>query len=258
MSEPVNKPSPREEREDLVIGRGPVQELLRSARPVESILFQKNLGGSAAKIAWTAKERGIPCKEVDSRKLDSLCGHGNHQGVIAITATAQYSTVEDIFEKAEKAGEPVLLVIADEIEDPHNLGAIIRTAEAAGAHGIIIPKRRSAGLTFSVSKTSAGASLHLPVARVSNLAETINELKKRGVWVYAADMGGSLWDKVDYSGPAALVIGSEGSGVGRLVKERCDAVVSLPMRGKMTSLNASVAAGIILYEIARQRMAKGG
>ena len=244
----------QEMREDIVIGRNAVQELLRSENPTESLYIQRGLGGSVLKIAAIAKEKGIPIKEVDSVKLDYMCAHANHQGVIAVTSGAHYSTMEDIFARAEEAGEPVFLVVADEIEDPHNLGAIIRTAEAAGAHGLIIPKRRSAGLTFAVAKTSAGAVAHLPVVRVTNLAVTIDELKKQGVWFYAADMDGKPWCQTDFSGPVGLVIGSEGKGVGRLIKEKCDFTVSLPMRGKITSLNASVAAGIVLYEIARQRV----
>ncbi len=247
-----------QQRDDLVIGRIPVQELLSSQRPVDCLYLQQGLAGSVRKLAAIAKEKGILCKEVDIRKLDSLCDKANHQGVIAQTAAAAYSSLEDIFALAKKRNEPVFLVIANEIEDPHNLGAIIRTAEAAGAHGLVIPKRRSAGLTFTVSKVSAGATEYLPVARVSNLAETISLLKERGVWVYAADMDGQTWCQVDYSGPAALVVGSEGRGVGRLVKERCDMVVSLPMKGEIGSLNASVAAGILLYEIARQRAAIKG
>ncbi|WRS26757.1 23S rRNA (guanosine(2251)-2'-O)-methyltransferase RlmB [Oscillospiraceae bacterium MB08-C2-2] len=240
-------------REDIVIGRNGVTELLRSGREIETILIRKGGGeGSLPKIAAMARERGIPVKEVSPIKLDNLCMNGNHQGIIAMTAGAQYSELEDIFARA--GDEPVFIVIADGIEDPHNLGAIIRTAEGAGAHGIIIPKRRSAGLTFAVSKVSAGAVEHLPVVRVSNLATTIEELKKRNVWIYAADMDGSPWCQTDFAGPVALVVGSEGSGVSHLIKQRSDFVVSLPLRGKISSLNASVAAGIVLYEIARQRL----
>lgn len=241
-------------RDDIVIGRNAVLELLKTEKPVECVYMQTGATGTALKIAAIAKEKGIPVKDAASAKLDNMCGHGNHQGVIAQTSAAVYSELDDVFAKAEAAGEPVFIVIADEIEDPHNLGAIIRSAEAAGAHGLIIPKRRSAGLSYAVSKTSAGAVEHLPVVRVSNLVSAITELKKRGCWVYAADMGGQNWCSADYSGPVALVVGSEGAGVGRLIKQNCDFTVSLPMRGKITSLNASVAAGIILYEIARQRL----
>lgn len=241
-------------RDDIVIGRNAVLELLKTDREVECVYLQKGLTGTISKIAAISRNKGIVVKEVAAIKLDKLCANGNHQGVVAQTSSASYCEIDDIFHAAEKRGEPAFIVIADEIEDPHNLGAIIRSAEAAGAHGLIIPKRRSAGLSFAVAKTSAGATEHLPVARVVNLSATIAELKKRGCWVYAADMDGESWCGVDYSGPLALVVGSEGKGVGRLVSEHCDFTVSLPMRGKIPSLNASVAAGIILYEIARQRL----
>ena len=179
---------------------------------------------------------------------------GNHQGVVANVPAHEYSTVDEILQSAEKKGETPFLIICDEIEDSHNLGAIIRTADACGAHGIIIPNRRNVGLNYIVSKTSCGALEYMPVARVTNLASTIDELKKKNIWVYAADMDGQRWDKTDFSGGVALVVGSEGNGVGRLIKEKCDVTVSLPMLGKVNSLNASVAAGIIMYEIARQRL----
>ncbi|MDF2567889.1 MAG: rlmB, partial [Oscillospiraceae bacterium] len=178
----------------------------------------------------------------------------SHQGVVATVAVAEYATVEDIFAHAEQKGMQPFIIIADEIEDPHNLGAIIRTAEAAGADGIIIPKRRSASLSSTVYKTSAGAVSHMLVARVSNLVQTINELKQKGVWVYAADMDGQTWCELDYDGAVALVIGSEGKGITKLIKEKCDFVVTLQMCGKVNSLNASVAGGILMYEIARQRL----
>ena len=251
-------PKPREEkefqlREDVVLGRNAVPELLKSGREVETVYIQKGeMKGSIPRIAAMARERGIPVKEVNGLKLDSLSGPNNHQGVAAITAAYTYSTVEDILARAGE--EAPFIIIADEIEDPHNLGAIMRTAEAAGAHGLIIPKRRGVGLTATVSKTSAGAMEHLPVARVSNLVSTIEELKKKGIWAYCADMDGQPWCSVDYAGGVALIIGSEGQGVSRLVKESCDFTVALPMRGEINSLNASVAAGIVIYEIARQRM----
>lgn len=242
------------EREDIVVGRGAIQELLRSGRPIECLFLQQGLsGGSFGSIVSTAKERGIVIKQVDPGKLEFLCAGANHQGVIAQVASASYSTVDDLFARAEEKGEQPFFVIADQIEDPHNLGAIIRTAEAAGAHGLIIPKRRSAGLTYTVGKTSAGAVEHLPVARVTNLAATITQLKARNVWIYGADMDGENWSGIDYRGAVALVVGSEGSGISRLVREQCDFVVSLPMLGKISSLNVSVATGIICYEIARQR-----
>lgn len=240
-------------REDLVIGRNPVLELLKSGRPVEAVYLQKGQRqGSVLKIIAMAREQGVPVKEAAVQKLDSLCANGAHQGIAAVTASFPYCQVEDILARA--GGEPPFIVIADEIEDPHNLGAIIRTAEAAGAHGLILPKRRGAGLTFTVGKASAGAMEYLPVARVSNLAAVIDQLKKQGVWIYAADMDGQDWCAADLTGPMALVVGSEGRGVGRLIKEKCDFILSLPMRGRTSSLNASVAAGILLYEAARQRM----
>lgn len=238
--------------DQLVAGRNSVIELLRSDRPVNKVLIlRQDGGGSLQKIVAMAKEKGIPVKDVTREKLDSLCLDINHQGVAAFAAVCDYATVEDIFERA--GDEPLFVVIADGIEDPHNLGAIIRSADAAGAHGVIVPKRHGAGLTAAVMKASAGAVEHLPVARVSNLAATIEQLKKKNVWIYAADMDGVDWCTVDYSGAVALVIGSEGSGVSRLLKERSDVIVSLPMCGKINSLNASVATGILLYEITRQR-----
>lgn len=240
-------------REDIVIGRNAVLELLKTDRQVECVYLQKGLAGTISKIAAIARDKNVVVKEVAEAKLDSLCARGRHQGVVAQTAAAEYVEIDDIFRLAESRGEPAFIIVADEIEDPHNLGAIIRSAEAAGAHGLIIPKRRSAGLTFAVSKAAAGATEHLPVAKVANLASALGELKRRGCWVYAADMDGKNWCEADYSGPVVLVVGSEGKGVGRLVKENCDFVVSLPMRGRISSLNASVAAGIVMYEVARQR-----
>ena len=240
------------QREDIVIGRNGVLELLKSGRAVESILLASgDHQGSILRIAAMAKEAGIPVKEASPAKLDSMCGRQNHQGVIAITGAAAYAELEDIYKKA--GDSPLFVIIADDITDPHNLGAIIRTAEAAGAHGIIIPKRGGVGLTVTVAKTSAGAVEHLPVVRVPNLAATVEQLKKQGVWVYGTDMEGQCWCEIDYTGPVALVVGSEGKGMSRLLTEKCDFIASLPMYGKVGSLNASVAAGIVMYEIARQR-----
>jgi len=236
---------------DILFGRGPVGELLRSEQPVECLYLQKGQpAGTLGKLVFLAREKGIPIKQVDARKLDELSGRENHQGVAALVGAAHYCEIEDIFERAGEA--PPLIVLADKIEDPRNLGAIIRTAEAVGAHGLIIPKRRSAGLSGIVSKASAGASSHLAVARVPGLPGAIDQLKERGVWVYGADVAGQPYDKTDFSGPAALVLGGEGSGLSRLVREKCDHLVSLPMRGKITSLNVSVAAGVLLYEMVRQ------
>lgn len=243
-----------DQREDIVIGRNAVLELLKSGRPVECVYLQRGLVGTISKIAAIAKAGGITVKEVAAVKLDYLCAHGNHQGVAAQISGGDYAELADAFKKAEEAGEPVFLIIADGIEDPHNLGAVIRSAEAAGAHGLIIPRRRSAGLTPAAWKAAAGAAEYLPVIRVTNLVSVMEDLKARGCWIYAADMEGASWCGTDYAGPLALVIGSEGQGLGRLVKEKCDFTVSLPMRGKVNSLNVSVAAGIIMYEVARQRM----
>lgn len=239
---------------DFITGRNAVLEALRNERSMESVNIAKGENkGSILKIIAMAKDQGIPVKEVSTVKLDAMSGGAPHQGVIGIASAHEYATMEDLFARAEEKGEKPFFIICDELEDPHNLGAVIRTAEAAGAHGIIIPKRRSAGLTPVVYKTSAGAVEYMPVVRVANLASTMEELKERGVWIYAADMDGENWCSVDYTGSVALVIGSEGRGVGRLIKDQCDFLVSMPMNGKITSLNASVAAGILMYEVARQR-----
>ncbi len=238
----------------IVAGRNPVLELLRTDEPVDHILMQKGeRTGSAGKIASMAREKGIPVKDAAKEKLDALCPGLNHQGVAAVTAPCRYADLEDLFRAAREKGEPPLFLICDGIEDPHNLGAIIRTADAAGAHGVILPRRRGAGLTAAAVKASAGAALHVPVARVSNLAATVDLLKERGVWIYAADMGGRDWCAVDYSGGAALIVGNEGAGVSRLLSEKSDVIVGLPMYGEINSLNASVAAALVLYEMARQR-----
>ena len=238
---------------DKICGRNAVIEAIKSGREIDKIMVAKgatNLG----KLYAMAKEAGIPVKEVAPVKIDELAAGANAQGVLAMAAAHKYATVDEIFALAEERGEPPFIIICDELEDPHNLGAIIRTAECTGAHGVIIPKRRNASLTWAVGKASAGAVEYVPVARVGNLASTIEDLKKRGVWVYCADMDGSPWCQVDFSGAVALVVGSEGSGVGRLIKEKSDFVLSLPMRGKITSLNASVASSIMMYEVARQRL----
>ena len=244
----------RENEKDVIFGRNSVAEAIKSGRPLDSVMVARGeRSGSIPKIVADAKKAGIVIQEVDSKKLDFICGHNHHQGSAALGAVKEYSTVEDIFATAEERDEPPFIIICDEIEDPHNLGAIIRTAEAAGAHGVIIPKRRSASLSFTVAKTSAGAVEFMHVARVTNIPQTIEELKKRGVWVYCADMDGEPFYKSNLKGAIALVIGSEGNGVGRLVKEKCDVTLSMPMKGKINSLNASVAAGILMYEVSRQR-----
>lgn len=252
---PKNENHKEIQNDNLIIGRNAVLELLKSGREIENVLVAKGeKEGSINKIISMCREKGIVVKNVDRKKLDFMCGIGNHQGVVANVPAHSYSTVDEILNFAEEKGEKPFIVICDEIEDSHNLGAIIRSAEACGVHGIIIPKRRNVGLNYIVAKTSCGALEYMKVARVSNLASTIEELKKKNIWVYCADMDGQPWCKTDFSGGCALVIGSEGKGVGRLIKEKCDVTVSLPMLGKVNSLNASVAGGIIMYEIARQRL----
>lgn len=245
-----------EKQQDLIIGRNPIIEVLKAGREIDTLYVAKGerQQGSVGKIISMCRDLGITVKDTDSKKLDYMCGHANHQGVIARVAMHSYSTIDDIFTKAEEKGEAPFIIICDEIEDPHNLGAIIRTAECAGAHGIIVPKRRNATLSFTVAKTAAGALEYMPVARVSNLASAIDELKERGVWVYGTDMKGEPWCQTDLKGAVALVIGSEGTGMGRLVREKCDFILSLPMKGRINSLNASVAAGIVMYEVSRQRL----
>lgn len=244
---------------DLIIGRNAVLEALQSGRAVDSVMVARGeRTGSIGKIIRLCRDKGIVVKEVDEKKLSYSCGHANHQGVAALAAAHDYAEVEDIFALAQSRSEPPFIIVCDELEDPHNLGAILRSAEAAGAHGVIIPKRRSASLSFAVAKASAGAIEYVPVARVANIPALLEDLKKRGVWIYAADMGGTLWCDTDFGGAVALVIGSEGRGIGRLVKERCDFTVSLPMAGKINSLNASVAAGILMFEVAKQRRKNGG
>lgn len=247
---------------DVIAGRNAVTEALKAGRPIDSIYVRRgDRTGSIHVILKMAKQAGVTVKEADPKKLDAMCGGENHQGVAAVAAVRDFSEVEDIFALAENRGEPPFIIVCDEIADPHNLGAIIRTAECAGAHGVVIPKRRSAGLTAAVGKASAGAVEYLPVARVPNIAAFLDEIKEKGVWVYTADMDGTDWCQTDFTGAAALVVGSEGFGVSRLVKEKSDFIVSLPMKGRINSLNASVACGILCYEIARQRsgiQAKGG
>lgn len=243
-----------EPRTDLIIGRNAVKEALRAGRPADSLLIQRGeLSGSIKPIIAECKEKGIIVKEVDSKKLDFMCGHAHHQGVIMVAAAHEYSTVEDILQKAADKNEKPFIVICDGLEDPHNLGAIIRTADAAGAHGVIIPERRSVSLSGIVGKTSAGALEYVPVARVKNITNTIKDLKEKGLWVYCADMDGTPYRQADLSGAIALVVGGEGAGVSRLVKENCDGVLSIPMKGNVNSLNASVAAAILIFEASYSR-----
>ncbi len=237
----------------LIIGRNPVIEALKADKLIDTIFVNREGGGSLSLIVKMAKEKEIVVKEVSEQKLANMAKGGAHQGVIAMGACAEYVEIEDILALARERGEDPFVIICDEIEDPHNLGAIIRTAESAGAHGIIIPKRRSASLNHTVFKTSAGAASWLPVARVPNIVQAIEELKQNGIWIYGTDASGEDYTKANLKGPIGLVIGSEGFGMGRLVASKCDFMLKLPMKGKITSLNASVAAGIFMYEIVRQR-----
>lgn len=243
-----------ERQKDLIIGRNAVTELLKSGREIDTLFVVRGeKGGTIGKIIAECKEKGAVVKDVDRKKLDFMCGHANHQGVAATCAAHDYATVEEILEVANMRGEAPFIVACDGVEDPHNLGAIIRTAEATGVHGIIIPKRRSASLNYTVGKTSAGALEYMKVARVPNLAATLEDLKKQGLWVYGADMDGEDARSVDTSGAAVLVIGSEGDGISRIVREKCDFIISLKMKGQINSLNASVAGGVLMYEFAYKR-----
>ncbi len=240
--------------ENYITGRNSVSELLRSGRPIDRIVVERSKReGSMSVILAKAAERNIPIKEAAREKLDSMCPNTNHQGVVAVVAMTEYCSVADILAIAEQRSEKPFVIVCDGIEDPHNLGAIIRTAECCGAHGVVISKNRCCGVNFAVSKAACGALEYMKIARVVNISAAIEELKSAGVWVYAADMYGVDYKKQDFSGAAALVVGSEGRGVSRLVKESCDITVSLPMRGNITSLNASVAAGVLMYEIASTR-----
>ncbi|MCL2628258.1 MAG: 23S rRNA (guanosine(2251)-2'-O)-methyltransferase RlmB [Oscillospiraceae bacterium] len=240
--------------QDIIIGRNAVIEALRTGVNIDKIFIAKGETDSSLRhIASAAKAAGIVVSDADKRKLDSLSS-GSHQGVVAVASYANYVTIEEIIDIARQKNEKPLIVICDEISDPHNLGAIIRTCEAVGAHGVIIPKRRSAGLTATVAKASSGAVFNMAVARVANITAAIKELKEAGVWIYAADMSGEngLWE-TDFTDAVAFVIGSEGDGISRLVAENCDFKVNIPMKGKLSSLNASVCASIFLYEALRQR-----
>ena len=242
--------------EALIEGRNAVTEALRAGTAIDKLYVARGeTDHTLGRIISRARQAGIVVVEADRRKLDAMSETHSHQGIIAVAAAQAYASVEDILQRAAGRGEPPLLVVCDEISDPHNLGAIIRTAECAGAHGVVIPKRRSAGLTAVVSKTSAGAVSYLPVARVPNLPSLMKDLKQRGIWVFgtAAEGTTSLYE-ADLRSPAAIVIGSEGDGMGRLVRESCDFLVSIPMKGRISSLNASAAAAVLLYEALRQRI----
>lgn len=239
----------------LIEGRNAVMEAFRAGRPVDRLYILDGChDGPVLSIKREAQKHSVMIKYVDRERLDQLSETGKHQGVIAITASYEYSSVEDMLQAARDRQEPPFLILLDNIEDPHNLGAIIRTANLAGAHGVIIPKNRAVGLTATVARTSAGALNYTPVAKVTNLAKTIEELKKEGLWFVCADMDGTPMYRLDLKGPVGLVIGSEGEGVGRLVKESCDMTAAIPMKGNIDSLNASVAAGVLAYEIVRQRL----
>ncbi len=240
--------------EDMVAGRNAVMEALKGSRSVNKLMIANgSTEGSIKEIIAVAKEKGVNIQYWDRIKLDSIARGIRHQGVLAQVAPVQYAELEDILQVAKDRNEPPFIVLLDELEDPHNLGAILRTADAAGVHGVLIPKHRSCPLSATVAKTSAGAVEHVPVARVGNLVQTIKKLKQEGLWVAAADMDGKDYYDTDLTGPLLLIIGSEGQGVGRLVKEQCDFVVRIPMVGKINSLNASVAGSILMYEAMKQR-----
>ncbi len=240
--------------ENTVYGRNAVRELLSCGRDIEKLYITSGeREGSINQLLGIAAERGIPITECDRSRLDSLAAGGRHQGIIAIAAERNYSTVDEILEYAAERGEPPFVVVCDGIEDPHNLGAVIRTAECLGVHGVIIPKRRAVGLTTAVAKSSAGALEHMRVAKVTNIASVLDTLKDKGLWVYGADMGENIYYKNDMRGAVALVLGSEGFGLSDLVKKRCDIIVSIPMYGNVNSMNVSCASAVILSEIAKQR-----
>jgi len=243
----LNTNSKTSQSEGIILGRNPVTEAIKANKTIDSVYINANAKGSISVIVNLCRENGIVVKRVDDKKLDKMSGGASHQGVIAMLGCAEYCLVSDILDNARQKGEDPFIIICDEIEDPHNLG------EAVGVHGIIIPKRRSASLSSTVYKTSAGAASHVLVARVSNLSSAIDELKQNGVWIYGTDASGDDYTSVSLKGAAALVIGSEGFGMGRLIKEKCDFLLKLPMFGKINSLNASVAAGVFMYEAVRQR-----
>ena len=242
--------------DNMIIGRNPVMEALKSERRIDKLLVTDGAEGSIKKIVAMAHDKGIIIKKADKATLDRISGHGPHQGVAAYVSEFEYCEPEDILEYARSKGEDPFIIMLDGIEDPHNLGAIIRTADAVGAHGVIIPKRRAAMVTATAEKSAAGATAYVKVARVVNLARTLEELKSDGVWAIATDMDGENYTDASLDGPVVIVIGSEGKGIGRLVKETCDMCVSMPMKGNVNSLNASNAAAVLAYEIVRQRSLK--
>ena len=243
-----------DKQNNIICGKNPVLEALRSGKEIDRLLVAHGArGGTIKEIIAKCSKKGVLIKEVSPQKLDFYCAGANHQGVALMLASRKYCSVQDILSYASGNGEDPFLIICDEIEDPHNLGAIIRTAEVCGVHGIIIPKRRSASLNATVAKTSAGALEYMMVARVTNIAATIDELKQKGIWVFGADMNGEDYSLTDYKVPCALVIGNEGKGIGPLVSKKCDKIISLPMKGKINSLNASVAAGVLMYKVMESR-----
>ena len=259
--DPETRPNENDEADlpNIIMGRNPVKEAIKSGRSIDRILVTKEHDGSLSEILELAREAKLVVRDVDRAKLDEICmpfGHngrtGNHQGILAYIPGAEYCELADILELARERGEEPFVILLDGVEDPHNLGSIIRSAECAGAHGVVIPKRRSATVTAAVVKTSAGATEHMKIARVTNLVSAIAELKESGVWVAGADMGGGSVYKADLKGAFALVVGAEGAGISRLVKEKCDFVVSIPLKGEMESLNAAVAAAVIMFEKVRQ------
>lgn len=241
--------------DNTIIGRNAVLEAFRAGKTVDKLFVLDGCqDGPVKSILRESRKQSTLVKYVSKEKLDSLSEHGKHQGVVAITAACDYAEMEDLFAAAQAKDEDPFFILCDEIEDPHNLGAIIRTANLAGAHGVIIPKRRAVGLTGTVAKVSAGAVNYTPVVRVTNMARTIDELKERGMWFVCGDMDGELMYRQNLTGPIGLVIGNEGNGVSRLVREKCDYIASIPMKGDIDSLNASVAAGVLAFEIVRQRL----
>lgn len=239
---------------DKIIGRNPVSEAIKAGREIDKIIVKKGVTeGSVVPLIKKAKAAGIPVIEADKQKLDAIAEGGNHQGIVAYTAMHSYAEVRDILEAAKKKGHPPFVIVLDKITDPHNFGSILRTANCVGADGVIIPKRGSVGLNEVVAKTSAGAVEYVPVAKVTNISRTLDDLKKEGLWVAGAEAGGTSMYKTDLTGAIALVIGSEGEGISRLVKEKCDFLAEIPMFGDVNSLNASVAAAVMMYEIVRQR-----
>ena len=259
-TEPKRREEPRELPDDVLVGRNAVTEALKSGRGINKLwIASGDREGSVAEIAALAKERGIVVQYVERAKIEALAGGHRHQGVLAYVAPVPYAELEDILKAAEAKGEAPFLVLLDELEDPHNLGALLRTADATGVHGILIPKRRSVSLNATVAKTSAGAVEYVPVARIGNIAQTLKKLKEKGFWVAGADMDGEkAYYEADLTGPLVLVVGSEGKGMSRLTKEACDFIVHMPMVGRINSLNASVAGSILMYESMRQRLQKKG